>query len=259
MYEPFWGLREKPFENAPDPRFLFLSSEHRRVLDRLVEAARSRRGGALLTGEYGCGKTLLLEVLGDRLRDEGFRVAMIPHPARRADELLRELLAQLGIEPANGRSLAALAAESVRLNAENGVHTVLLLDEARAVAQPGMLDDLRLVLSARSDDVFLATVVLAGRPDLRDQIAALPQLDRRLEVKCRLDALDEANTAKYISYRLGVAGANRPFFTHDAVESIYRHSYGCPRRVNDIGDLALLLGYQNLANEISAHIVEAVA
>ena len=32
MYTAFYGLREKPFALAPDPRFLFLASSHREAL-----------------------------------------------------------------------------------------------------------------------------------------------------------------------------------------------------------------------------------
>ena len=28
MYEGYWGFREKPFENTPDSRFLYESSEN---------------------------------------------------------------------------------------------------------------------------------------------------------------------------------------------------------------------------------------
>ena len=42
MYEGYWGLREKPFENVPDPRFLFRSAEHEEALARLRYAVTAR-------------------------------------------------------------------------------------------------------------------------------------------------------------------------------------------------------------------------
>ena len=35
MYEEYWGLREKPFENTADPRFLYASPQHEEALTRL--------------------------------------------------------------------------------------------------------------------------------------------------------------------------------------------------------------------------------
>ena len=28
MYEKYWGLTEKPFENTPDPKFMYYSKKH---------------------------------------------------------------------------------------------------------------------------------------------------------------------------------------------------------------------------------------
>lgn len=38
MYEAYWGLREAPFEGAPNPKFLYLSPGHEEALARLVRA-----------------------------------------------------------------------------------------------------------------------------------------------------------------------------------------------------------------------------
>ena len=38
MYVDHWHLREKPFENTADPRFLFPSVAHEEALNRLLDA-----------------------------------------------------------------------------------------------------------------------------------------------------------------------------------------------------------------------------
>jgi hypothetical protein len=38
MYEAYWGLREAPFEGAPNPKFLYLSPGHEEALARLGSA-----------------------------------------------------------------------------------------------------------------------------------------------------------------------------------------------------------------------------
>ena len=43
MYEAYWGLREAPFEGAPNPQFLYLSPGHEEALARLVGAVAARR------------------------------------------------------------------------------------------------------------------------------------------------------------------------------------------------------------------------
>ena len=60
MYQQFYGLREKPFSLIPDPDFLFLSRRHRRALNLLEYALRGEANFTLISGEVGCGKTILV-------------------------------------------------------------------------------------------------------------------------------------------------------------------------------------------------------
>ena len=60
MYESFYGLRERPFELTPNPRFLFMTPRHREALTTLEYGLTARNGIALLVGEAGTGKTTLV-------------------------------------------------------------------------------------------------------------------------------------------------------------------------------------------------------
>ena len=60
MYEAFYGLRERPFELTPNPRFLFLTPHHREALSTLEYGLSSRTGIAVLLGDAGTGKTTLV-------------------------------------------------------------------------------------------------------------------------------------------------------------------------------------------------------
>ena len=57
MYAPFFGLKQKPFSIAPDPRYLFMSERHREALAHLLYGVQGGGGFVLLTGEIGAGKT----------------------------------------------------------------------------------------------------------------------------------------------------------------------------------------------------------
>lgn len=261
MYEAFWGLGEKPFENSPDPKYLFPSEEHKQAIDLLTYAIRSQKGGALLTGDYGCGKTLLIRVLVQELDQDGVETAVINYPKLTGIEVLREILYQLGNEVrSNSRlKLSRAIGEVLHENVRQGKHTVVIVDEAQVIERKSVLEELRLLLNYQLNDRFLLTLLLVGQPELREQVAALPQLEQRLAVRSHLHTFDLVDTAKYMSYRLAVAGASRPIFTQDAVEAVYKRSYGCPRRVNNLGDLSLWTGFQKKVSEIGAEIVESVA
>lgn len=70
MYLDYWELKEPPFENTPDPRFLFPSDQHREALRQLLDAIGEEKGCALLTGEYGCGKSHLIRTIVDNLQSK---------------------------------------------------------------------------------------------------------------------------------------------------------------------------------------------
>ena len=72
MYAEFFGLRELPFNNTPDPRFFFSTPDHEEALASLIYAVRERKGFVLLTGDVGAGKTLVSRVM---LRNLGAGVA----------------------------------------------------------------------------------------------------------------------------------------------------------------------------------------
>ena len=60
MYEQYYGLRERPFDLSPNPRFLFLSKGHREALLHLRYGLTGRPGVTVLFGEAGTGKTTLV-------------------------------------------------------------------------------------------------------------------------------------------------------------------------------------------------------
>src|SRR3989338_5928127 len=76
MYEQYWGLREKPFQNTPDPKFFYYSQEHEEALSRLVYAIEEQMGAAMLTGAFGCGKTRIEEILRNNY-DDGKNTVLI--------------------------------------------------------------------------------------------------------------------------------------------------------------------------------------
>ena len=59
LYEPYYGLSEKPFSLSTDPRFLYKSASHTPVFQEVLAGIRRREGLVVLTGEIGMGKTTL--------------------------------------------------------------------------------------------------------------------------------------------------------------------------------------------------------
>src|SRR3989338_5978012 len=98
MYLEYWGLKEMPFENTPDPRFFYHSSQHEEGLSRLQYVVDNKKGAAMLTGVFGCGKTMLAKTLLSGLSRRNYQIAFITNPQLKAVELLRTIARYLGAE-----------------------------------------------------------------------------------------------------------------------------------------------------------------
>jgi general secretion pathway protein A len=262
MYEAYWGLTEKPFRNTPNPRYLYISQGHEEALTRILYAVAERKGGMLLTGDYGCGKTLMGRVLLRELSPERHEMAIVANPNLTPCEFLQETLYQFGVGARPGATKPELLHRLeafARACAREGRHPVLLVDEAQMVRDTETLEEMRLVLNLQRDEEFLMTLILSGQPELRGLVDRLPQFKQRLTLRYHLGPLDAAEAAMYLKYRMSRAGAKRPVFTADAERAVFEASRGVPRVMNALGDLALLVGCGRGAKEIDGDLAWEVA
>ncbi len=90
-YEPYYGLKEKPFSLSADPRFLYKSRAHAPMFDDLRAGIRRREGIIVLTGEPGTGKTTLCRGVLAALDRKTF-CTFVPDPFVSREDLLKMLL-----------------------------------------------------------------------------------------------------------------------------------------------------------------------
>ena len=113
-YEPYYGLREKPFGLATDPKFLYKSSAHAGTFEDLLLAIRRREGLIVLAGDIGTGKTTLCKAVLERLDRKTF-TTFVPDPFVTRDDLLKMLLLDFGVMSVDdlkgGRLAGALYAD----------------------------------------------------------------------------------------------------------------------------------------------------
>jgi general secretion pathway protein A len=260
MYEAYWSLTEAPFDNSPNPRFFYLSPEHEEALIRLVYAVRHRKGCAMLTGEYGCGKTTLSRALIQRMEANRYEIGLLTNPSWNPVDFLREILYQLGVETAAKPKPELLHAlnELFFRNYQAGRDTVIIVDEAQLIDDDAVFEELRLLMNFQTDERFLVTVVLIGSPELVPKIRRLRHLDQRISLRYHLNTLDSTHTANYIAHRLRTAGGTPEIFTADAIRLIFDFTRGVPREINNLCDIALLVGYTRRLRGIDEKIIADV-
>ena len=260
MYEEYWGLREKPFENTPNPRFYYRSPEHEETFARMLYAIRERKGAAVISGEYGSGKTLLGRSLMQELDDDRYEVAFLFNPKLSPLQFLKELVHQLG---GNGKDndkvrLMRNLNEILYTNYRRGKDTVILIDEAQAIPDQEVFEEIRLLLNFQLNERFLLTLLLVGQPELREKVAAIPQFAQRVAVQYHLKGLTHEETVGYIQHRLRIAGAYYNMFLDESYSLIYAGSGGIPRRINQICDLSLFEGLGGRVSRIGLEIIKSI-
>lgn len=259
-YDAYWGLTGLPFENVPDPKFYFPTSMHEEALHRLLYGVQTRKGAVMLTGEVGCGKTLLSRELSLHLAGEQYDVALIANPSFGTEDFLTEVLYQLGIEPATTKvHLLHLLNERLLDNYKRGKQTVMVIDEAQTIRDDQIFEELRLLLNFQLNDRFLLTLVLMGQPELNDRVMAMKQFAQRISIKYHLGFFSEQQTIEYIRFRLKAVNCTREIFSADALEIIFKQSGGIPRNINTLCDLCLLIGSMDRAARVDRRIVERAA
>ena len=248
MYAPFFGLSREPFSLAPDPRFLFMSDQHREALAHLLYGVQGGGGFVLLTGEIGASKTTVTRCFLQQLPPHCV-VAYIFNPCLSALELLQTVCTEFGIPalPAG----ASIKAHVDALNAflldahAKGRHALLIVDEAQAL-EPLLLEQLRLLTNLETSDRKLLQIILIGQPELRERVdgPGMEQLSQRVIARYHLGPLSARDTRQYILHRLGVAGPHVAVpFDKAALSRVHRLTGGVPRRINLLADRALLGAY----------------
>jgi type II secretory pathway predicted ATPase ExeA/pSer/pThr/pTyr-binding forkhead associated (FHA) protein len=242
MYEKHFGLTCRPFDLAPDPRFLYMTAQHSRAVANIKFALMNGDSFMIITGEIGIGKTTILNTVLEEVGPD-FVTAKLTHTTLSHIELLQALLSEFGMPIYKKKKVLLLdTLRSFFLKKhEEGKHVVIIVDEAQNLTGPA-LEELRLLSCIDTADRKIISIVLTGQPNLDDLLDSpgLTQLRQRARLRQRLEPLTEEETAHYLQHRLSIAGGELDkVFEADAVRDVYRLTQGIPRLINTLCDTAL--------------------
>jgi general secretion pathway protein A len=263
MYNQYFGFKEAPFSIAPDPRYLYMTAQHREALAHLVYGLNSEGGCILLTGEVGTGKTTICRCLLEQIPEQA-KVALVLNPKVSEVELLETICDELKISyPATDNSLKtytdkiyAFLIESNRKNEK----TVLIIDEAQNLSSP-VLEQLRLLTNLETNQRKLLQIIILGQPELLDILSQseMRQLAQRITARFHLKPLSKDEVKAYVSHRLAIAGQNIQLFPENSIKLLFKLSNGIPRLINVLCDRALLGAYVESQNSVNPAIIKKAA
>lgn len=263
MYNEYFGLTDAPFSISPDPRYLYMSDQHREALAHLVFGMNTGGGFILLTGEVGTGKTTVCRCLLEQVPDDA-NVALILNPKVIASELLATICDELGIEYPEGETSIKKLVDCINRylldEHARGRKTVVILEEAQNL-DADVLEQLRLLTNLETNERKLLQIVMLGQPELLEMLAApeMRQLSQRITARYHLKALSRKEIEAYVTHRLSVAGLKGTLFPAATLSLLYRLSNGIPRRINLLCDRALLGVYVQNRSWVDGKILKKAA
>ncbi len=259
MYKEYFGFEEMPFSIAPDPRYLYMSEQHREALAHLVYGFNSDGGFVLLTGDIGTGKTTVCRCLLEQI-PENSAIAFIINPKLTVEELLATICDEFGIKYPEGNTSIKIFVDLINaflLDANaKGYKCLLIIDEAQNLSAD-VLEQLRLLTNLETNQRKLLQIILLGQPELREKLSqpGLQQLAQRVIARYHLGPLSKKDAAAFVTYRLSVAGVRKELFPPSTINTLYRFSKGVPRLINVLCDRALLGAFVQGKNQVNKSIL----
>jgi len=229
------GFAEDPFDIAPDPRFLYLSSQHGPILDRLHNLVERRRGLSIVDGSAGLGKTMIARRLESfyRARSGEYEVAVIDHPSFVSEYTVYvSLCTAFNLQPRKGvdGQLSELS-DFVTGTTQDGRVVLFIIDQAETL-NPAALSAIDKVSHE------IAPTFLFGQDKVQLALAELPEALSRA-IRFTLTPLSLRDAIGLVGFRCRVAGRDDPPFSEEAMEFMWEASRGVPEDLVDLCNFAI--------------------
>ena len=236
MYDQFYRLDAEPFRLSPDHSFAYKHKGYKRARAYMAYAYLRAEGFVMVTGRPGTGKTTLVGALIDQLADENVSTANLVCTQLQADDLLKMVAYEFGIETTGIDKGELLQQLTRRLKAwhREQRRALLIVDEAQDLSVSAM-EELRLLTNIQVDGKPLLQIFLLGQPELRELILSpkLEQVHQRIVAASHLEPLQRDETEAYIVHRLSSVGwRGDPAISRSVYPLIHKFSEGIPRRIN---------------------------
>ena len=225
-----YGLKWNPFSPELPTEALTVTPRIEHFYWRIEQNLIQEGGFALVTGDPGTGKSVVLRLLAERLGQlRDISVGALAHPSSNLADFYREMGDLFGVElkPHNRWGGFRALRERWLAHLEGTLlRPVLLIDEAQEM-HPGVLSELRLLSSMQFDSRTLLTVVLAGDARLTSKLRRdeLLPLGSRLRTRLVMEYADRNELMACLKQLLASAG-NAGLMTPELMQTLCDHAVG---------------------------------
>ena len=225
-----YGLKWNPFSPELPLDALYLTPKIDNFCWRIEHTLVREGGFALITGDPGTGKSVVLRLLAERLgRLPEITVGAMTHPSSNLADFYREMGDLFGVELKPHNRWGGFKALRERWLAHlkgTLLRPVLLIDEAQEM-QPSVLSELRLLSSLQFDSRILITVIFAGDGRLTSKLRRdeLLPLGSRIRTRLIMDYASRDELMACLKYLQTTAG-NPSLMTPELMKTLCDHALG---------------------------------
>ena len=246
-----WGLKWNPFSPELPSEALWVTARIEHFVWR-VEQLVQEGGFALIWGESGTGKSVVLRIVAERLSTiRDVVVGVLERPQSKSADFYRELgdIFSVKLKPSNRYGGFKALRERWKSHVSSSrIKPVLLVDEAQEM-DPEVLSELRILASADFDATSLLTVVLSGDGRLLEllQHEDLIPLGTRIRTRLNTESATRDELRELVGHALAKAG-NASLMTGELMDALADHAAGNYRLLMTMS--AELLAY-GMSQEVS--------
>ena len=226
-----YGLKCNPFSPERPIEALFITPTVKNFIWRLEQNQVREGGFALITGDLGTGKSVVLRLLAEGLEQlREVTVGVLTHPQSNLADFYREMgeVFGVGLKPNNRWGGFKVLRERWQAHLENTLllRAILLIDEAQEMS-PAVLCELRLLASTRFDSRPLLSVVLAGDARLTEKLRReeLLPLGSRIRIRLVMEYANREELLACLEHLLATAG-NPKLMTSELMHTLCDHALG---------------------------------
>lgn len=224
-----YGLKWNPFIPDLPPEGLIETEEARRFVWK-VENLVMDGGFAMITGEPGTGKSVILRILNERLKNlRDVKVGCFTRPQSSLGDFYRELGAifDVDLRASNRYGGYRTLREKWRMHIESTLfRPVLLIDESQEMPVAS-LSELRLLSSMNFDAQNILTVVLCGDRRLSEKFRSpdLQPLGSRMRARLVTEPAQKSELTIFLKESIARAG-NPSLMSQDLIGTLVDHAAG---------------------------------
>jgi len=225
-----YGLKYNPFSPELPSEALYTHPKIEPFCWRIENTLIREGGFALITGDPGTGKSVVLRLLAEKLgRTREITLGAMTHPTSNLADFYREMGDLFGVElkPHNRWGGFKLLRERWITHLEGVLlRPVLLIDEAQEM-QPAVLNELRLLSSMQFDSRILITVIFVGDGRLTAKLRRDELLPLGSRIRARL-IMEYARRDELMAClkHLQVTAGNASLMTPELMKTLCDHALG---------------------------------